>query len=156
VVVLALAAMALNFLLGFTGVHEFGHAAYFGLGAYGTGLTLKYLVRQHAAGDAAGILLGGIAGGAAGPADRAAPRRLFRHGDDRLRPGLLLHRLSAGTASPAATTGCAASPASRWISGRSPSTSCNNGTLFYYFVLFVFAVCVAADGFLLRSPFGRT
>ena len=37
VLVLALAAMALNFLLGFTGVLSFGHAAYFGLGAYGAG-----------------------------------------------------------------------------------------------------------------------
>ena len=26
----------LNFLLGYTGVLSFGHAAYFGLGAYGT------------------------------------------------------------------------------------------------------------------------
>ena len=41
VLVLGLAAMSLNFLLGFTGVLSFGHAAYFGLGAYGTGLALK-------------------------------------------------------------------------------------------------------------------
>ena len=44
VLVLALAAMSLNFLLGFTGVLSFGHAAYFGVGAYGLGLTIKYLV----------------------------------------------------------------------------------------------------------------
>ena len=43
VLVLGLAAMSLNFLLGFTGVLSFGHAAYFGLGAYGAGLTLKFL-----------------------------------------------------------------------------------------------------------------
>ena len=43
VVVFALAAMALNFLLGYTGVLSFGHAAYFGLGAYGTAMTIKYL-----------------------------------------------------------------------------------------------------------------
>ena len=41
--VLGLAAMSLNFLLGFTGVLSFGHAAYFGLGAYGAGFALKYL-----------------------------------------------------------------------------------------------------------------
>ena len=35
VLVLGLAAMSLNFLLGFTGVLSFGHAAWFGLGAYG-------------------------------------------------------------------------------------------------------------------------
>ncbi len=33
VVVLGLAAMGVNFLLGHTGVLSFGHAAYFGLGA---------------------------------------------------------------------------------------------------------------------------
>ena len=43
VLVLGLAAMSVNFLLGFTGVLSFGHAAYFGLGAYGAGLSLKYL-----------------------------------------------------------------------------------------------------------------
>ena len=41
VLVLALAAMSLNFLLGFTGVLSFGHAAYFGLGVYGAALTIK-------------------------------------------------------------------------------------------------------------------
>ena len=46
VVIYALAAMALNFLLGYTGVLSFGHAAYFGLGAYGTALTIKYLVPE--------------------------------------------------------------------------------------------------------------
>ena len=46
---MALAAMSLNFLLGFTGVLSFGHAAYFGLGAYGAGMTIKYLGAEHAA-----------------------------------------------------------------------------------------------------------
>ena len=44
VVVIGLAAMALNFLLGFTGVLSFGHAAYFGLGAYGAAMAIRYLV----------------------------------------------------------------------------------------------------------------
>ena len=43
IVVMGLAAMSLNFLLGFTGVLSFGHAAYFGLGAYGTAMAIKYL-----------------------------------------------------------------------------------------------------------------
>ena len=43
VLVLGLAAMSVNFLLGFTGVLSFGHAAYFGLGAYGAGFALKFL-----------------------------------------------------------------------------------------------------------------
>ena len=47
IVVMGLAAMSLNFLLGFTGVLSFGHAAYFGLGAYGAAMTIKYLDAEH-------------------------------------------------------------------------------------------------------------
>jgi branched-chain amino acid transport system permease protein len=44
VLILGLAAMSLNFLLGYTGVLSFGHAAYFGLGAYGAAMMMKYMV----------------------------------------------------------------------------------------------------------------
>ena len=62
VLVLGLAAMSLNFLLGFTGVLSFGHAAYFGLGAYGAGLTLKFLALSTPLALIAGMLLGGLCG----------------------------------------------------------------------------------------------
>ena len=62
VLVLGLAAMSLNFLLGFTGVLSFGHAAYFGLGAYGAGLTLKFLAPSTPLALIAGMLLGGVCG----------------------------------------------------------------------------------------------
>src|SRR6201987_2131207 len=62
VLVFGLAAMGLNLLLGFTGVLSFGHAAYFGLGAYGAGLTLRYLAHSTPLAIAAGTLLGGLAG----------------------------------------------------------------------------------------------
>ena len=62
VVVLGLAAMSLNFLLGFTGVLSFGHAAYFGLGAYGTGLALKLLTHSTPLALLLGTLLGGVVG----------------------------------------------------------------------------------------------
>src|ERR1700722_5780849 len=62
--VFGLAAMGLNLLLGFTGVLSFGHAAYFGLGAYGAGLTLKYLALSTPLAPLAGLLLGGRAGAA--------------------------------------------------------------------------------------------
>ena len=62
VLVLGLAAMSVNFLLGFTGVLSFGHAAYFGLGAYGAGLSLKYLAPSTSISLLMGMLLGGLAG----------------------------------------------------------------------------------------------
>jgi len=43
VAILALFATSLNLLLGYTGLVSFGHAAYFGVGAYTTGLLMKQL-----------------------------------------------------------------------------------------------------------------
>src|SRR5579864_4674550 len=62
VLVFGLAAMGLNLLLGFTGVLSFGHAAYFGLGAYGAGLMLKYVASSTPLAMLVGTLLGGLAG----------------------------------------------------------------------------------------------
>ena len=64
---MALAAMSLNFLLGFTGVLSFGHAAYFGLGAYGTAMTIKYLVPSTPLGMLVGVLVGTAAAAIIGP-----------------------------------------------------------------------------------------
>ncbi len=60
VLVLALAAMAVNFLLGFSGVLSFGHAAYFGLGAYGAGMAIRYLYPSTPLGMLVGVLAGTI------------------------------------------------------------------------------------------------
>jgi branched-chain amino acid transport system permease protein len=41
--VMAIAALGFNLLLGYTGLLSFGHAAFFGVGAYGVALMVKYL-----------------------------------------------------------------------------------------------------------------
>ncbi|MGE3919050.1 MAG: ABC transporter permease, partial [Hyphomicrobiaceae bacterium] len=43
VLIAALFATSLHFIMGPSGLHSFGHAAYFGLGAYGAGLAVKLL-----------------------------------------------------------------------------------------------------------------
>jgi len=58
VLIMALAAMSLNFLLGFTGVLSFGHAAYFGLGAYGVAMSLKFIAPSTPLGILVGVLTG--------------------------------------------------------------------------------------------------
>src|SRR5262249_61241208 len=58
VLVLGLAAMSVNFLLGFTGVLSFGHAAWFGIGAYGCGMILKFVALSTPLGILAGTLAG--------------------------------------------------------------------------------------------------
>ena len=155
VLVFGLAAMGLNLLLGFTGVLSFGHAAYFGLGAYGAGLTLRYLVHSTSLAMLAGILLGGLAGtlfGALIVRRRGVYFAMctiafgqiwyyiayswndFTGGFDGLRG---FHREVIGFP-----------PLGLDITG--------GGTVFYYFLLAVFAMAVGLMGFLLRSPFGRT
>src|SRR6266511_5596686 len=58
----ALFATSLNLLVGVTGLVSFGHAAYFGIGAYTTGLLMKKLsVPFLLAFPAAGVLAGGLA-----------------------------------------------------------------------------------------------
>jgi len=60
VAIMALFAVSLNLLLGYTGLVSFGHAAYFGVGAYTTGLLMKkagvaFLLAFPAAGVLAGL-----------------------------------------------------------------------------------------------------
>jgi branched-chain amino acid transport system permease protein len=155
VLVLGLAAMSLNFLLGFTGVLSFGHAAWFGLGAYGCGLILKYVALSTPLGVLAGTLLGGVMGGLLGALIvrrrgvyfamvTIAFGQVFYYiafqwssltgGDDGLRP-FYRQPLHLGFAT---------------------IDILNDARAFYYFVLFCFALAVAAMAFILRSPFGRT
>ena len=60
VVIWALFATSLNLLVGYTGLVSFGHAAYFGIGAYTTGILMKklgvsFLLAFPAAGLVAGL-----------------------------------------------------------------------------------------------------
>ena len=41
IVILAIAALGLNILVGFTGLHSFGHSAWFGIGAYAAAISQK-------------------------------------------------------------------------------------------------------------------
>ena len=155
VLVLGLAAMSVNFLLGFTGVLSFGHAAWFGLGAYGAGFALKFLAPSTPLSLLCGMLLGGIAGALLGlllvrrrgvyfAMVTIAFGQVFYYiafqwssvtgGDDGLR-GFYRQPIDVG-------------PFSIDI--------LSNANAFYYFVLLCFAVAVAVMAFILRSPFGRT
>src|SRR5438034_1518394 len=62
VIIWALFATSLNLLVGYTGLVSFGHAAYFGIGAYTTGILMKKLgVPFLLAFPAAGVLAGAFA-----------------------------------------------------------------------------------------------
>jgi branched-chain amino acid transport system permease protein len=155
VLVFALAAMSFNMLLGFTGVLSFGHAAYFGLGAYGAGLCLKYVATSTPLAMLAGTLLGGVAGTLFG---RLLVRRrgvyfamvTIAFGQVCFYIAYKWDELTGGYDG---LRGFVRAPIEL---GLFTIDIANDGTLFYFFVLLVFGAAVGLQALILGSPFGRT
>ena len=155
VLVLGLAAMSLNFLLGFTGVLSFGHAAYFGLGAYGAGLTLKFLAASTPLALLGGMLLGGICGAILGTL--IVRRRGVYFAMVTIAFGqvffFIAFRWNTVTGGDDGLSGWSRKALNL---GFTTIDLPGNDKAYYYFALFVFALCVGAMALILRSPFGRT
>ena len=62
IAITALFALSLDLILGYAGVVSLGHAAFFGIGAYGAGLFSKFVWGEPLSGLLVGALLAGIAG----------------------------------------------------------------------------------------------
>jgi branched-chain amino acid transport system permease protein len=155
VVVLGLAAMALNFLLGYTGVLSFGHAAYFGLGAYGAGMTLRYLVPSTGLALVVGMLVGTIAAAIIGPLIIRLRGVYFAMVT--IAFGQVFYftafRWNSVTGGDDGLTGWTRQPLSF---GFAAVDITHDPIAFYFLVLAVFAITVGIMAWLLRSPFGRT
>jgi branched-chain amino acid transport system permease protein len=155
VLVLGLAAMSVNFLLGFTGVLSFGHAAYFGLGAYGAGLTLKLLALSTPLSLLMGTLLGGVLGALLGAL--MVHRRGVYFAMVTIAFGQVFYYIafqwSSLTGGDDGLRGFSRQPLDL---GLLKIDILSNETYFYYFVLVCFAGAVGLMAFVLRSPFGRT
>jgi branched-chain amino acid transport system permease protein len=155
VLVLGLAAMSVNFLLGFTGVLSFGHAAYFGLGAYGAGFALKFLAPSTPLSIVCGMLLGGLIGAVLGAL--IVRRRGVYFAMVTIAFGQVFYYIafqwSSVTGGDDGLRGFSRQPLDF---GLFSIDILSNSNAFYYFVLFCFALAVGVMGFILRSPFGRT
>ena len=155
VLILGLAAMSVNFLLGFTGVLSFGHAAYFGLGAYGAGLSLKYLAPSTPLSLVMGMLLGGLAGAILGML--IVRRRGVYFAMVTIAFGQVFYYIafqwSSLTGGDDGLRGFSRQPLDL---GLFKIDILSNADNFYFFVLFSFAIIAAVMGFILKSPFGRT
>ncbi|HTC18169.1 MAG TPA: branched-chain amino acid ABC transporter permease [Stellaceae bacterium] len=155
VVILGLAAMALNFLLGFTGVLSFGHAAYFGLGAYGAAMTIKFLVPSTPLAILDGVLVGTVAGAVIGP--MIARLRGVYFAMCTIAFGQVFYFIAFQWSS---VTG-GDDGVSAWHRmpidlGFTSIDIFNDNKAFYYLALTMFAVAAGVMAWLLRSPFGRT
>jgi branched-chain amino acid transport system permease protein len=155
IVVMGLAAMSLNFLLGFTGVLSFGHAAYFGLGAYGVAMTIKYLTPNTLVGMAAGIAIATAAAAVIGAL--IVKRRGVYFAMVTIAFGQVFYfiafRWNNVTGGDDGLTGWHRMPIDL---GLANLDIYGNDKAFYYFALAIFAICVGIMAALLNSPFGRT
>jgi branched-chain amino acid transport system permease protein len=155
VVILGLAAMALNFLLGFTGVLSFGHAAYFGLGAYGAAMTIKYLEPSTPLAILDGVVVGTVAAAVIGP--MIARLRGVYFAMCTIAFGQVFYFIAFQWSS---VTG-GDDGVSAWHRmpinlGFTSIDIFNDNKAFYYVALAIFAVAAGVMAWLLRSPFGRT
>ncbi len=159
--VFAIAALGFNLLLGYTGLLSFGHSAYFGTGAYAVALIVKYLhLTSMEAFVAGGIVASAVVAALFGFLCVRYTRIFF---------GILTLALSQVLWSLAFKF--------FWITGgtdglRVPTPSLLGGTVslalgraedklaflahrYYYYVLVVFALCVAVMWLIVHSPFGK-
>ncbi len=155
VLVLGLAAMSLNFLLGFTGVLSFGHAAYFGLGAYGAAMTIKYIAPSTPLGMLVGVVTGTVAAMVIGAL--IARLRGVYFAMVTIAFGQVFYfiafRWNTFTGGDDGVTGWKRQALDL---GFTQIDILGNDKAFYYFVLLCFAIAVTLMWLLLRSPFGRT
>ena len=155
VVVMALAATALNFLLGYTGTLSFGHAAYFGLAAYGAGMTLKYLAPSTGLGMLIGVVVGTLAAAALGAL--IVRLRGVYFAMVTIAFGQVFYfiafRWNTVTGGDDGLTGWRRLPLE--LAGIRLDIQ-NHDTAFYYLALACFALSAGAMALLLSSPFGRT
>jgi branched-chain amino acid transport system permease protein len=154
VLVMALAAMSLNFLLGFTGVLSFGHAAYFGLGAYGVGMVLKFLVPSTLLGLLVGVAVGTVAAAIIGA--MIVRLRGVYFAMVTIAFGQVFYfiafRWNSVTGGDDGMTGWKRQPIDLGFA----QLDIGNDRVFFYLVLALFAAAVGIMALLLRSPFGRT
>jgi len=156
--IMAIAALALNLLLGYTGLLSFGHSAYFGAAAYAVALTVKYLrVSAMEAFLAGGLVAGGVIAALFGFVCVRYTRIFF---------SILTLALSQVLYSLALKF--------FWVTGgtdgiRVPTPSLLGGVIrvpedkvvflahdYYYYVLIVFLLCAGLVWLIVHSPFGKS
>lgn len=153
IVIYGLAAISLNFLLGFTGQLSFGHAAFFGVGGYITGLALIHLTHSTVLALILGTLAGGLVAVVMGPF--VIRLRGIYFAMITVAFAQLLYFIATAwnsvTGGEDGLTGFSRQPLHLGF-----ATIPLDSTAFYYLSLISFAVAIAIMSYLLHGPFGRT
>lgn len=151
VLILAIVAVSLNVLIGYTGIGALGHATFFAIGAYTTAiLALRSNATFWVTSASAVLMAAAISAIAAFLILRAK--------------GLFQLMISLAVAM------CVWGLIYRWVSltaGENGLTGITRRTMglpvdltgttgFYYFVLFIFAICFTLMVLIIKSPYGKT
>jgi branched-chain amino acid transport system permease protein len=155
VMVMGLAAISLNFLLGFTGVLSFGHAAYLGLGAYGAGMTIKYLAPSTPLAIIVGVIVAIVGAAVIGALIVRLKGVYFAMVTIAFGQVFyfLAFRWVSLTGGDDGLTGWKRVPIDL---GFAQVDVLGNDKAFFYLVLVCFAIATGIMALLLRSPFGRS
>ena len=153
VLIYGLFALGFNILYGYTGLLSFGHAAYWGLGAYGTGIALaKLKVGSLWLALGGGLLLAGVGGAVIG--FFCLRRRGIYFAMLTLAFAQLLYfvgfHLADVTGGDDGLRGIRVPP----LTLPGIQVSLESSTAFYYFALVLVALAVAGLKRVLDSPFG--
>jgi branched-chain amino acid transport system permease protein len=151
--VFAIWAMSLDILVGYTGLLSFGHAAYFGLGAYAASLAMLKWMPSLWVGLAAAMLVGGItalvagffcvrASGIAFAMLTLAFAQMFF---------TVIWKMRDFTGGHDGLTGV---PRPEIAFGNAFSIALTDRLTFYFFVLAVLLICLLVLRRIVRSPFG--
>jgi branched-chain amino acid transport system permease protein len=150
VLLYAIAAMAVNLLIGYTGVLPFGNAAFWGLGAYGAGLSIQYLHAGFFTSILAGVLASVVGALSIGPF--LLRRRGIYFSLLFIAFGqvfyFIAYRFTDITGGEDGMNFARPAIEFTHIAPRD--------THFYYIVLAFFVIVLAAFYYLVRSPFGRS
>ncbi len=155
--IMAIAALGFNLLLGYTGLLSFGHSAYFGVGAYSVAFMVQYLgIRSMEVYILVGLALSGVVSAVFGYVCVRHTRIFF---------GILTLALSQVLWSLALKL--------FWVTGGTDGLRVPRPTLvgglftftsggfsrfishYYYYVLVLFFICVLVMWVIVHSPFGK-
>jgi len=150
--VLSIAALSLNILIGYTGLGHIGHAAFFAIGGYTTAILAVRLHAPFSVTLSCSIFLAMITAAFVAPLLLRAAGLFFLIISLAIAMCIwgLIYRWVSMTGGDNGITGIPR-PRMNFLWGDLTSTN-----HFYYFVLGFFAICLILMVFIIRSPYGKT
>lgn len=152
VVVFAIFVLGYDLLVGYAGEISFGHAAYFGLGAYGTILAMHYLTPNAYVAMAVGVLVAGLVGAIFG-AFSLRRRAIYFAMITLALAQMIYHIVFRWTGFTGGSNGIGIPQGARAAIG--PLEPMGGGLGFYPLALALLAVCWFGVRRIIRSPFGQ-